>query len=124
MGATTRQGAYIDLDGSALRLVEEGDEVQKEKKGFFAAIWFSLSRFVRRTIMRSKRRMHKMLNSMPPKWRTAIRFAAGVFGWFCAWMLFYASIIIAFSFGLTAGFLTVGVWCLIYGFVIATLAEA
>lgn len=95
------------------------DEITNEQRANVLVRFFrACNRKFRRAVLFSKRKFWRFVASMPPGLRRSMAYAAAFVGYFAAWMLFYASILIAFSYGMFTGFAVLAVWGLLIGYIL------
>ncbi len=113
--------AYIDAQ--AWEATDEDLRRANKAKhaNLFARIWL----YLRNVPRRAKRSMNKMFNKiLDPITRSILGMAFRLFGWFVGWMFWYASIIIAFSYGLLPGMACILFWCILVAMIVTAYEKA
>ena len=108
--ATIDYDNVIELDPCDFEEDEDMVYAVKKKQSILAAIWFRLTRMVRRALSGSKRAFRRLWMKIPRFWQFVIKFSATVVGWFAAYMLFYITLIVAFYYSIVLGFAVIALW--------------
>jgi len=94
--------------------ITEVMESRAAERNAFSAMYYAVSRRVKRMLSRGGAFLKRTWRRISPFWQYVLKGTAMIVGWFAAYFVFYVTLLIAAYYSLTLMFVVLAIWAALF----------